>query len=530
MFQNMSVKIKVMGGFLVVILFTLIIGISALVLINNFNSAASEVHLILSTRHARTHNVSMAMKGFDDAIYLACRKPEAADMQGLQAKYEEMMKYINELKGSTDPEASKKIKEAGAKIVAIMPQTVDAIHAKNKEMLDALYNDVIDESMSTAMAMIDRINEKQIKNATATIEENVSMWPFYATLILLVLSGIIAIIIAMAVTNYTIRNLNTALKAATAIANGDLTVSIGAKGKDEFANLINATEKMRSQLHHLVGEIKGSVSRAVSDFNEIHAITEQINTSSQTTESKAVTVAAASDEMVSTTSDIAKNCQSAAATSDEANATTESGVNEVQNTINSIQAQVVKTKKDAEQIKELVDQSQKVGVIVQTIEDIASQTNLLALNAAIEAARAGEAGKGFAVVADEVRALASRTATSTQDIIKMVGQIQNDANSANDSMLQSLTNMDSLATQSNAVQDMLHNIIDQVSAVNSQITQIATAAEEQTTATSEISTNMQGITAESQNLGELVGSAQNTVNNSVQNLNSLQEMVERFKV
>ncbi len=530
MFQNMSVKIKVMGGFLVVILFTLIIGISALTIINNFNSAASEVHEILNTRHARTHNVSLSIIAFDDAIYQAIRNPGSGNMQDIQEKFETMMGYISALKGATDPEASKRIKDSGAKMQAVYNQLMEAVKNGEVDTAEQLYDTVIDPSITTATRSVDSINEKQIKNAGAKIEANVSMWPIYATLALLIIAAVVATIIAMAVTNYTIRNLNTALKAATAIADGDLTVSIGSRGRDEFANLINATEKMRVQLHTLVGQIKGSVSRAVSDFNEIHAITEQINTSAQTTESKAVTVAAASDEMVSTTSDIAKNCQSAAATSDEANATTESGVNEVQSTINSIQAQVVKTKKDAEQIKELVEQSQKVGVIVQTIEDIASQTNLLALNAAIEAARAGEAGKGFAVVADEVRALASRTATSTQDIIKMVGQIQNDANSANDSMLQSLTNMDSLATQSNAVQDMLHNIIDQVSAVNSQITQIATAAEEQTTATSEISTNMQGITAESQNLGELVSSAQGTVNNSVHNLNELQEMVSKFKV
>ena len=234
--------------------------------------------------------------------------------------------------------------------------------------------------------------------------------------------------------------------------------------------------------------------------------------------------------MVSTTGDIAKNCQSAASASEVANNTTEQGVSEINGTIESIQSQVEATRQNAEQIKALVDQSQKVGTIVQTIEDIASQTNLLALNAAIEAARAGEAGKGFAVVADEVRALASRTATSTQDIIKMVTQIQNDANNANESMVQSLQNMDSLAGQTTNIQGMLGSIIDQVSSVNSQITQIATAAEEQTTATSEISNNMQGITGESQDLRSMVNSAQEKVNDSVHNLNSLRDMVARFRV
>ncbi|MBO5567148.1 MAG: methyl-accepting chemotaxis protein [Succinivibrio sp.] len=530
MFQNLSVKVKIMGGFMLVILFTLIIGGTAILIMNNFNNAASEVHLILNTRHARTHNVYAAVNDASNGFYDATLQPLSADLEKLKALEKVFYDYTAALKGSTDPEAVQNIKDSANKIRAVQDEFFRLFEVKDFAGAIKIYNEIINPNFQVCIAMVDRINEKQIKAAGVIIEEASSTTPIYIIIAILIVAILMALLISFAVTTYAINNLNTALNAARAIANGDLTQKIGSSGKDEFSVLINDTERMRSQLNALVGKIKNSVGVAVEDFGQIHSITEDITSSAQSTESRAVTVAAASDEMVSTTADIAKNCQSAASLSDHANKTTEQGVSAVQSTIENIQAQVVKTKKDAEQINKLVETSQKVGSIVQTIEDIASQTNLLALNAAIEAARAGEAGKGFAVVADEVRGLATRTASSTQDIIKMVAQIQTDANSANDSMVQSLANMDSIATQSGSVQEMLHSIIEQVGTVNSQITQIATAAEEQTTATSEISSNMQGITSESQNLGGLVNTAQSTVNNSVQNLNSLQQMVERFKV
>ncbi len=534
MFHNMSVKMKVMGGFFISILFTLIIGTTALIIMSNFGKASSFVHEVITVRHVRTYNIRAALNTASEKVFLmyqdvANDTPEdIADMQGKLAEY---VRLTNTLTGGTDPQSAKKAKEVAALLDDVINNDfVSAIKNKDQDAARDLYYSIIHNAFEEGDAAMDRISEGHIRLSGNAIEENTSSTPFYATAILLILAVIFAVMIAFGVTNYTIRNLNTALKTAKAVADGDLTVKIGSSGTDEFAVLINATEKMRSQLNQLVTQIKSSVSQAVNDFAEIHDITDRITESTRSTESKAVTVAAASDEMVSTTTDIAKNCQSAATMSDEATSTTQRGVSEVQNTINNIQSQVEKTNNDAEQIKTLVDTSQKVSTIVQTIEDIASQTNLLALNAAIEAARAGEAGKGFAVVADEVRALASRTASSTQDIIKMVSQIQSDANTANNSMMQSLSNMDALASQTSSVQEMLHAIIEQVSNVNGQITQIATAAEQQTTATSEISSNMQGITTESQTLSELVNSAQGTVNGSVENLNSLHRMVDRFKV
>ncbi|MDD7023152.1 MAG: methyl-accepting chemotaxis protein, partial [Aeromonadales bacterium] len=181
-------------------------------------------------------------------------------------------------------------------------------------------------------------------------------------------------------------------------------------------------------------------------------------------------------------------------------------------------------------VSRLADQASKVSSIVETIEDIANQTNLLALNAAIEAARAGEAGKGFAVVADEVRTLASRTSKSTQEITKMVTAMQQDAKEANDSMAASLENMDNIAAQSSKLHGSLKNVISEVDSVSGQITQVATAAEEQTTATSEISTNMQSIKTAAMDLSESAQHCDDEVDNTVALLKELGDRLSAIRL
>ena len=355
--------------------------------------------------------------------------------------------------------------------------------------------------------------------------------PIIIILVITLIAVILSAVIAYKLPKAFIGVLHYAVSHASVMSRGDLTQTVENRGRtDEFGKLLDALEKMRLDWQNNVKVIKSATDNVIQTFNKIDAVTSDMNDIAHEAQNRSITVAAAADEMVSTTSDIAKNCESAAANSSQSNDTTQQGVHKVQLTIEGIQNQVVKSKQDAEYVQSLVDQAQKIGTIVQTIDDIASQTNLLALNAAIEAARAGEYGKGFAVVADEVRALASRTSTSTQEITKMVTQIQSNANTANESMQSSVKNMDNLAVETSTIEELLNNITEQVSSVNSQITQIATAAEQQTTATSEISGNMQDITHSSQSLSKNCSDAKDEVKRSLSLLQDLEESLNRIKI
>ena len=177
-------------------------------------------------------------------------------------------------------------------------------------------------------------------------------------------------------------------------------------------------------------------------------------------------------------------------------------MNVLRSTVDSIREQSRKTQEDAKLILKLGEQTQKIDGILSTIQDIANQTNLLALNAAIEAARAGEHGRGFAVVADEVRALASRTGESTKEISEMITTVQTDVRSANESITETVVQMDQVAQYAEKLQETLEVIAEKINNVNSQITQIATATEEQTATSSEMSKNIQKITEQSQKMNE----------------------------
>jgi methyl-accepting chemotaxis protein len=393
------------------------------------------------------------------------------------------------------------------------------------------YSTEVFPTINGAIELVNKLVGVYLGRVNNHITEMTDPTPIWIVSIVTLIAVALSLFVAIKLPSSFVSILDYAVNQASIISKGDLSQTISNKGhSDEFGVLLSSLEKMRKDWQSNVVLIKDSATKIENAFETITEMTNSMNHKSQESQSRSLTVAAAADEMVSTTGDIAKNCESAAANSNQSNETTREGVNKVQLTIEGIQNQVIKSKQDADNVQALVDQAQKVGSIVQTIDDIASQTNLLALNAAIEAARAGEAGKGFAVVADEVRSLASRTSGSTSEITKMVTEIQNDAHTANDSMAASVEQMGVLATQTEEVESLLSSIIENVTSVNTQISQIATAAEQQTTATSEISTNMQSITNESQNLTENVRAAQGTVNSSVDNLNSLKAMVDRFIV
>lgn len=367
---------------------------------------------------------------------------------------------------------------------------------------------------------------RETQNAMASIKSSGT----YITIIsCTVFEVLIAIFLTYLIANNLSAHIKSISKLALELAKGDMTRKLNTNRKDEFRLLMVDLEKMRVSWQESISKVISSAEKLKDVIGTLTNTSGLISNSASDNQNRALTVAA-SDEMESTTQDIAKNSEHASVAAEESAKATETSVAKIQNVIDKINEQVIKSRSDAQLVQKLSDQAQKIGSIVQTIDDIATQTNLLALNAAIEAASAGEACKGFAVVADEVRALASRTSNSTQEITNMVQKVQADAGQADEAMQISTKVMDSLANESGEIEEILNTLTTKVNEVTGQITQIATATEQQTVATSEISSNMKQITDGSKELAEDLVDVNEDIKQTNTQITVLSNMVSEFKV
>ena len=536
-FNSLGVKAKLAAAFASVIFLSLVIAIVSITSIANSRSVANFTKGVIEEHYHKIDQILKNVITFRDHITMFTNNVSTYNEETAAKADEDISKLLSSMQNISllDPRDADDFE----KLKGLINSAVDIYKNKMEHMVDRgysvdvrnTYNNELFPVLNKSINETNRLVSLYLDRVDHNVTSLTDITPIVIILVVTLIAVIFSAVIAYKLPKAFIGVLHYAVSHASVMSRGDLTQTVENRGRtDEFGKLLDSLEKMRLDWQNNVKVIKSATDNVIQTFNKIDAVTSDMNDIAHEAQNRSITVAAAADEMVSTTSDIAKNCESAAANSSQSNDTTQQGVHKVQLTIEGIQNQVVKSKQDAEYVQSLVDQAQKIGTIVQTIDDIASQTNLLALNAAIEAARAGEYGKGFAVVADEVRALASRTSTSTQEITKMVTQIQSNANTANESMQSSVKNMDNLAVETSTIEELLNNITEQVSSVNAQITQIATAAEQQTTATSEISGNMQDITHSSQSLSKNCSDAKDEVKRSMSLLQDLEESLNRIKI
>ncbi|MRR34748.1 methyl-accepting chemotaxis protein, partial [bacterium] len=271
---------------------------------------------------------------------------------------------------------------------------------------------------------------------------------------------------------------------------GDLTTRIELESQDEFGELADCFNSFVDKLHGIIFEVSQNTLQVASASYQLQATAEQMAHGAEEAASQSGAVASASEELAASTFEIASNCGTVAESTRNANDTAATGATIIQNTVTIMERIAERVKDSARTVESLGVRGNQIGEIIATIEDIADQTNLLALNAAIEAARAGEQGRGFAVVADEVRALAERTSRATREISQMIKGIQEETRGAVTVMEQGVREVEKGTEEASRSGDAIREILELFRSLDTQVGEIATTADDQTRTTTEISANI----------------------------------------
>ncbi|VVM99857.1 Methyl-accepting chemotaxis protein McpQ [Pseudomonas fluorescens] len=308
----------------------------------------------------------------------------------------------------------------------------------------------------------------------------------YLLLLATVLALIFGLVAAWAITRQIIIPLDQTLQVAERVASGDLSHNLTSLRQDELGQLQRAMQSMTVGLRELIGGISEGVTQIASAAEQLSAVTEQTSAGVNSQKVETDQVATAMNEMAATVQEVARNAEEASEAAAAADQQAREGDKVVGEAIAQIERLATEVGNSTVAMGDLKRESDKIGSVLDVIKSVAQQTNLLALNAAIEAARAGEAGRGFAVVADEVRSLAQRTQKSTEEIEELIAGLQSGTQQVATIMDNSRNLTDSSVELTRRAGSALENITRTVSTIQAMNSQIATAAEQQSAVAEEI--------------------------------------------
>ncbi|NAS95082.1 methyl-accepting chemotaxis protein [Pseudomonas syringae pv. actinidifoliorum] len=400
---------------------------------------------------------------------------------------------------------------------------------KIEELQNLLNNELLSNSdqMNVVLGKLVEINTAQLNQVKKDASREYDS-AFNMVIGLLIAATLLTIVFAWMLIKSITTPIATALHAAETIAKGNLTQPIQIDGSDEAGRLLLAMKTMQDKLRDTLQGISGSATQLASAAEELNAVTDESARGLVQQNNEIEQAATAVNEMTSAVEEVARNAVSTSQASRNAATSAGDGRDLVQETVSAIERMSGDVKDTSELIINLASESRDIGKVLDVIRGLADQTNLLALNAAIEAARAGEAGRGFAVVADEVRALAHRTQQSTSEIERMIGSIQSGTEQAVSSMRNSTERAESTLNIAKGAGMALNTINVAVEEINERNMVIASAAEEQAQVAREVDRNLVNIrdlSAQSTTGANQTSAASTELSRLAVDLNS---MVSRF--
>ncbi|MCX9131305.1 methyl-accepting chemotaxis protein [Aeromonas veronii] len=493
--------------------------------------ASSQMHVaLLDARRAELNMVIDALGKDPDSLNSSTQSFEAAKSQYMAAEQRYgSMPFVSE----RDRNMFAELKTAAAKYFSAHGGLETAIRQGDIAKVQSLIKN--ESRAALEQAGQDGLELRKENDRVANLLTKQSEASYERAKLLSTTVGALTLLFVVIVAWLLIRQIRnpvmTLLEQTRQVAAGNLTSQLDMKqfSHDELGKLAQGFNEMQSNLRMLVNEVSGSVVQLGAAAEEISAVAQQSANNMGAQQHELNQLATAMNEMQATVQEVARNTNDAASAATSASDTAAQGSETVNDSIGRIEKVATAIEETALVIRQLGDDSRNIGMVLEVIQGIAEQTNLLALNAAIEAARAGEQGRGFAVVADEVRTLAKRTQDSTSQINHIISELQQRANEAGVTMQQSQDMMSETVHTAREAGASIAEISSSVNSISHMNIQIATATEEQGAVSEELNRNVVNIS----NASEEVATGAKQMAQACNDLNllatQLQEVVRKFR-
>jgi len=536
---NLKISSKLFGAFSIMAAFLVGVGILSLLKLGGLQSDIENITKFLYPKTQWASDISQSVLQVEiavrdgvladspDEIATALSKVEAS-VKTITERIELFQKNVKTEKGKEliqkYIDARTKYREELVKVLAFIKEGKSQEARQGLKLLVPLR-----EPYLNSMADIIKHQDELMTVTSKQADDNYALARnliIVATLIALLLAAFLGIIITRSIT----KPLNRAVSTAERVADGDLTVEIETNTSDETGLLLKAMKNMTDKLRKMVGDIKQASASMASGSQQLSASSEEITRSMSSQSARASQIATSAEEMSQTVIDIAKNSSNIASAATDTASIAGQGAHIVNKSVEESEAIAATVGNSVRVMQTLGDRSKQIGEIVAVINDIADQTNLLALNAAIEAARAGEQGRGFAVVADEVRKLAERTAKATSEIGGMIGSIQTEVGHAVESMDETSKKVETGLKYSKNAGEQLGTIVSSATSLQGMVQQIATATEEMSTTSEAISGDIQQIASGSSEISSGADQIAQSSTELARLAGDLKVIVEQFKV
>ncbi|OWP50508.1 methyl-accepting chemotaxis protein [Pseudomonas nitroreducens] len=503
MFRNMSIGRRASLGFAVMGLLLVFLGLFSLYKLSTLRAASEEIdsNWLLSINHMNQLSGDIARIRLE-SMRLLVNHDSAARQRSLdliaearQDKDKVLADYRRLILSAEEQQHTDELRQALDGYLGYVDQLLENVRRDDNEGALQILNGSIAqqgaELNKRLTALIDLNRNGAAAAANRAVEQYQSGRLVVGTVLLLSVG--LTLLLAWQLTRSIVVPLNQAVRVARTIASGDLSQRFSVEGRDEPAQLLNALADMQNSLRETIRGIGNSASQLASAAEEMHSVMEQSSRALQQQSDQIEMAATAVNQMTSAVEEVASNAASTSAASREAIDAARSGSERVDETSSAIGTLADEVGQASQQAEVLASQAQDIGKVLEVIRSVAEQTNLLALNAAIEAARAGEAGRGFAVVADEVRSLAQRTQSSTREIEELVSAIQNGSDRTVAALLSSTAHAERTVSRTGEAGASLQVILERMSLINERNLVIASATEEQAQVAREVDRNLLNI-------------------------------------